>query len=92
MRPGSKINSARDFFEIDRSVLIRQVKALRLTISGALTEIAMVAAENVFDKRLSAKLARKARELNRMAERLDVLSKVLARAKFPSRGNRRRDK
>ena len=83
MRPGSKINSERDFFEIDRSVLIRQVKALKLTIRGTLTEIAMVAAENVFDKPLSAKLTRKARELSRMAERLDALSIVLARAKFP---------
>ncbi len=83
MRPGSKISSQRDFFEIDRSVLIGQVTALTLTIRGALTEIAMVADENVFDKRLSAKLKRKARELNRTAERLDALSKVLARARFP---------
>jgi hypothetical protein len=83
MRPGSETNSERDFFEIDRSVLIGRVKALRLTIQGALNEIAMVAAENVFDKGLSAKLTRKARELSRMAERLDALSKVLARAKFP---------
>jgi len=83
MRPESKISSERDFFEIDRSVLIGQVKSLRLTIRGALTEIAMVADENVFDKRLSAKLKRKARALNRMAQRLDALSKVLARAKLP---------
>jgi hypothetical protein len=83
MRPGSEINSERDFFEIDRSVLIRQVKALRITVRRALTEIEMIAAENVFDKRLSAKLTRKARELSRMAERLEALSKVLTRAKFP---------
>jgi hypothetical protein len=83
MRPGSKITSERDFFEIDRSVLIGQVRALRLTIRGAITEIEMVAEENVFDKRLSAKLKRRARELDRMAERLDALSKLLASAKFP---------
>jgi hypothetical protein len=83
MRPGSKINSERDFFEIDRSVLFARVKALELTIQNALTEIAMVAAENVFDKPLTAKLNRKARALNQMAKRLDELGKVLARAKFP---------
>ncbi|MGA7869327.1 MAG: hypothetical protein WCA22_00370 [Candidatus Binatus sp.] len=83
MRPGSKIDSERDCFEIDRSVLIGQVKALKLTIRNALTEIEMIAAENVFDKPLSAKLKRKARALNRMAQRLDVLGNVLTRAKFP---------
>jgi hypothetical protein len=83
MRPGSKIESERDFFEFDRSVLIGQVKDLQLIIRRAVTEISMVAAENVFVKPLSAKLKRKTRALDRMAERLDVLSDVLARAKFP---------
>jgi hypothetical protein len=83
MRPGSKLESERDFFEFDRSVLIGQVKALQLAIRNARTEIAMVAAENVFDKPLVAKLKRKARALDRMAQRLDDLGRVLARAKFP---------
>lgn len=83
MRPGSKLKSERDFFEFDRSVLIGQVKDLQLTIRRALTEISMVAAENVFDKPLSEKLKRKTRALDRMARRLDDLGKVLGRAKFP---------
>jgi hypothetical protein len=83
MRPGSKIESERDFFEFDRGVLIGQVNDLQHSIRNALTEISMVAAKNVFDKPLSVKLMRKARALGRMAERLDVLSNVLARAKFP---------
>jgi hypothetical protein len=83
LRPGSKTEKERDFFEFDRSVLIVQVKDLQLNIQRALTEISMVAAENVFDKPLSAKLKRKARDLDRMARRLDDLGKVLARAKFP---------
>jgi hypothetical protein len=83
MRPGSITEKERDFFEFDRSVLIAQVKDLQLNIQRALTEISMVAAENVFDKPLSAKLKRKARDLDRMARRLDDLGKVLARAKFP---------
>ncbi|MGH7923899.1 MAG: hypothetical protein ACREQH_04820 [Candidatus Binatus sp.] len=43
----------------------------------------MVAAENIFDQRLSAQLDRKARALNRMARRLDRLGRILVRAKFP---------
>jgi hypothetical protein len=82
MRPGSKIESERDFFEFDRRILIDQVKALLATIRSASKEISMVAAENVFDQPLSAKLKRKARVLDRIARELDDMSKVLARAKF----------
>jgi hypothetical protein len=82
MRPGSRPKSERDFFEFDRSVLIGQVKALEATIRSASKEISMVAAENVFDKPLSAKLKRKSRTLDRIARNLEEMSKVLARAKF----------
>jgi hypothetical protein len=95
MRPGSKIHSERDCFEIDRNILIGQVTAVKLTIRNALTEIETFACESVFDKPLSAKLARKARALDRMARRLDVLGNKLARARFPGKsleraGKRRR--
>jgi hypothetical protein len=83
MRSRSKIRSESDFLKIDRSVLVGQLKALKQNLRSALTEIEMVAAETVFDKRLSAQLKRRARALNRTAERLDALGKVLARAKFP---------
>ena len=83
MRPGSKLKNERDLFEFDRSVLITQLDAILLTVRSAVTELAMLAAENVFDKPLSVKLKRKARDLDRMARRLDDLGKVLARAKFP---------
>jgi hypothetical protein len=83
MRAGSKKNHERDFFEMDRSVLIDQLKALKQNLRGAVTEIEMIAAEAVFDKRLSAQLKLKARALNRTAESLNTLGKVLARAKFP---------
>ncbi len=83
MSPGSKLESERDFFEFDRNVLISQVKALQLAIRNARTEIAMVAAENVFDKPLVAKFNRQAGNLDRMAHRLDDLGKVLGRARFP---------
>jgi hypothetical protein len=77
------LESERDFFEFDRNILIGRLNALRLTVRNALTEIAMVAGENVFDKPLSAKLKRKARALDLIARRLEELSKVLARARFP---------
>jgi hypothetical protein len=83
MRPGSTKDGERDFFEIDRNILIGQVNALVLIIENVMTELAMVAAENVFDKPLSAKLKVKARAMARMAQRLNDLSKVLARAKSP---------
>jgi hypothetical protein len=83
MRPGSKITSERDYFEFDRRVLIDRLNALKLGVQTALTELAMIAAENVFDKRLSAKLERKAGALHRMAQRLEAVGKVVARAKFP---------
>jgi hypothetical protein len=83
MRPGGQIGSEREFFEFDRNILIGQLNVLQLTVRKTMTEIAMVAAENVFDKPLSAKLKRKARALDRIARRLDDLGKVLARAKFP---------
>lgn len=83
MKPGSKTNGERDYFEIDRSVLVAQLDALQRAVRDALIEIAMVAAENIFDQRLSAQLDRKARALNRMARRLDRLGRILVRAKFP---------
>ena len=83
MRPGARIESKQDLFEFDRGILIGQLNALRLTVRNATTEIAMVAAENVFDEPLSAKLKRKARALERVARRLDDLGKKLARAKSP---------
>jgi hypothetical protein len=83
MRPGSKLKGERDFFEFDRSVLISQLDAILLTVRSAVTDLAMLAAESVFDRPLSEKIKRKARNLDRMARRLDDLGKVLARAKFP---------
>jgi hypothetical protein len=84
MKPRSKTGRDRDLFEIDRSVLLGQVNALRPTVRKALTELAMIAAENVFDNPLTAKLRQNALALNRLAARLDALTKVLARAKLPA--------
>lgn len=86
MKPRSKTGRDRDLFDIDRSILLGQVNALRRTVRNALTELAMIAAENVFTKPLTAKLKQNALALDRMTARLDTLTKVLARAKpFASR-------
>jgi hypothetical protein len=83
MGPGSKIDSARDAFEIDRKAFLRQVRALLRTIHDASTELAMVAAENVFDKRVSAALEQKARTMRRAVQKLDSIGDALSQAKFP---------
>jgi hypothetical protein len=86
MKPRSKTGRVRDLFDIDRGLLLCQVTALRRTVRNALTELSMIAAENVFAAPLTAKLKQNALALNRMAARLDALTKVLARAKpFASR-------
>ena len=84
MKSRSKTGGDRDLFEIDRSILLNQVNALKLPVRNALTELAMTAAENVFDKPLTAKIKQNARALKRMATRLDALARVLARAKLPA--------
>src|SRR5271154_1691996 len=84
MKSRSKTGGGRDLFDIDRSILLNQVNALKLTVRNALTELAMIAAENVFDQPLTAKLKQNALALKRMGARLDALARVLARAKLPA--------
>jgi hypothetical protein len=84
MNPRSKTGRDRDLFEIDRGVLLNQVNALKFTVRNALTELTMMAAENVFDQPLTVKLKQNALALKRMAARLDALAKVLALAKLPA--------
>ena len=68
---------------MDRSVVARQLRDLWRANEDTATELEMIAAENVFDKRLSATLARKARALHRMAKSMKELHLVVARARFP---------
>lgn len=84
MKPKSKIGRDRDLFEIDRSILLSQVNALKQTVRNAVTELTMVAAENVFDQPLTVKLKHNALALRRIAARLDALAKLLVRAKLPA--------
>jgi len=84
MKSRSKTGGDRDLFEIDRSILLNQVNALKRTVRNALTELAMIADENVFDQPLTTKLKQNALALIRMGVRLDALARVLARAKLPA--------
>lgn len=77
------LDNQRRCFEIDRKVVVRQLKALQLAITDGATEMEMVAAENVFDTRLSTLLKRRARSLYQTAQSLNVLRLAVARARFP---------
>ena len=84
MKSRSKTGGDRDLFDIDRSILLNQVNALKRTVRNALTELAMIADENVFDQPLTTKLKQNALALKRMGARLEALAEVLARAKLPA--------
>lgn len=77
------LDNQRRCFEIDRKVVARQLKALQLAITDGATEMEMVAAESVFDTRLSSLLKRSARSLHRTVQGLNVLRLAVARARFP---------
>lgn len=94
MGPGSKIESERDLFGIYGKALRRELQALLLTIRKASTELAMVAAENVFDRGTSSSMRRNAAALLRAAERLEAAGVAGGRAKVggarPQRGRGRK--
>jgi hypothetical protein len=63
-------NLERDWFEIDRRNVDNELNGLRRRIECGATELAMVAAERVFEPRLSARLARTARATAAAADRV----------------------
>jgi deoxyribose-phosphate aldolase len=70
-------------FHIDRAEVATHLYKLSQAISTGAKEIEMVAAERVFDKSLTAKLAGKARVLRRLAKQLNRMHELAARARFP---------
>lgn len=77
------LDNQRRCFEIDRKVVVRQLQALQSAITDGATEMEMVAAESVFDTRLSTLLKRSARSLFRTARSLNVVRLAVVRARFP---------
>ena len=81
------VNSPPDFalecFHIDRAEVAARLYRLSKALSAGAAELEMVAAERVFDKRFSAQLVRKARDLKRLAKQLNRMHEEAARARFP---------
>jgi hypothetical protein len=72
-----------DIFEIDRSDLILQLHTIRRAINESAEEMEMVAIERVFVKSVSQALTLTARKLYRVAEELNALHRIVARAHLP---------
>ncbi len=80
---GKRPDFALTWFEIDRSSMAGQLRNLRRAIEESATEMEMVAAERVFSKSLSRALTRRARTLQRVANDLNYLLRLVARAQIP---------
>ena len=78
-----------EIFEIDRSNLVLQLRALRRTISDGAEEIDMVAVESVFVKSVSRALTRASSRLYLVAGDLDGLLDLIERAHAPKSSGRR---
>lgn len=81
------VKSSADFalqcFHIDRAEVSARLYKLSHSLAAGAVEMEMVAAERVFDKRFSAQLVRKARDLKRLAKQLNRMHEDAARARFP---------
>ena len=76
-------NFALQCFHLDRADVSLSLGRLSRTLASGAMELDMVAAERVFDKSFSAKLGRKARDLQRLANALNHMHEEAARAPFP---------
>jgi hypothetical protein len=81
-----------DFFEIDRSNLVLQLRTIRRAISESAEEMEMVAIERVFVAPVSQALTRTARKLHRVAEDLNGLHRAVERARPPKEPERSNSK
>ena len=73
-------------FEADRDALVRELKAVESALEDGATEMAMIAAENVFEQDVSKILNAEARARLRMVRGLKDLRIAVARARFPKSG------
>lgn len=83
MRASKSRNDALTYFEIDRATVVGQLQNLRRAIDEGAEEMAMVAAERVFDQSFSRALERRARQLQRVAKDLNALLRSVAHAQIP---------
>ena len=81
-----------DVFEIDRSNLALQLRAVRRAISESAEEMEMVAIERVFVEPVSQALTRTARKLYRITKELNGLHRAVERARPPKEPERSNSK
>jgi hypothetical protein len=74
---------ALQYFRLDRSVVVGQLNSLSRVLSAEALQIEMVAAEGVFNKSFSSRLARLALSLQRFAKELNAMRKEAARQRSP---------
>ena len=79
----------RELFEIDRSNLVIQLRALRRAINDGAEELKMVAIEGVFVSSLSRVLISTARKLQILSEDFDGLIRDVERATGPKATTRK---
>lgn len=70
-------------FEIDRSNLVLQLRAVKRAIDEAAEEMEMVALEKVFVNTVSQALTRTSRKLYAIAKDLTDLHRIIKRARLP---------
>ena len=74
---------ALQYFRLDRSVVVGQLNSLSRVLSAEALQIEMVAAERVFNKSFSSRLARLALSLQRFAKSSNAMRKEAARQRSP---------
>lgn len=79
----------RRWFEFDRGAVLRQIDLVHGTIDENATDLGMVAVEGVFDKPLSDELLRSSRSLHLLAQELNSLRGLVARASGYPRANKK---
>ena len=82
----STLHSQRSCFQTDQNALVKELKIVGNEIEEGATEIAMTAAEHVFDEEVSKILTGEARALHRMVRGLKDLRFEVARARLPKNG------
>src|SRR5258708_6911754 len=78
-------HSQRSCFQADQNALVKELKFVETAIEDGATEIAMIAVESVFDKKVSKTLTSEARALHRMVRGLKDLRLEVARARLKNR-------
>lgn len=87
----SELHSERSCFQADQNALVKELKFVGNEIENGATEMAMIAAESVFDAEVSKILTGEARALRRMVRGLKDLRFEVARAHLPKNGKYRND-